>query len=292
MTSTTGVGRIAAALVGIAAAACSVTPVDGPTPTAHDEVSPVTGRRSAVSDFERHLRDRALSQTRQGRLADAALSWEILTVLRPNAEEYHDRLGATRDLIEAAVPDRLHRGAQALKRGELDAATAHYLAVLALQPAHEQAAQALRGIERERNKHSFLGKSSRLTLVRRAAADAKMAARAQAPAVPLDRNELEHAAMLATQDEFDDAIALVERHLAADHRDTAACRLLADLYYQKADRQLAGDKQAAIGVLEKSVRLDASHVRAVAKLKQLKKTGAFTPISTVASKNIGCASTP
>jgi hypothetical protein len=42
-----------------------------------------------------------------------------------------------------------------------------FLSVLALQPDHAQAADALRAIERERNRLQLLGKFSRLTLERR-----------------------------------------------------------------------------------------------------------------------------
>src|SRR5438105_3339676 len=105
--------------------------------------------------FEQRLRDRALSQGRQGRLAETATSWEILTVLRPAVREYRVRLDDTRHLIDTAVPERLQRGAQAIKRGDPDAAAAQYLAALALQPDNAVAAEALRNIERERNRRGL-----------------------------------------------------------------------------------------------------------------------------------------
>ena len=173
-----------------------------------------------------------------------------------------------RRLVDTLLPDRLQRGAQALKRGDLDAAAVQYLGALSLQPDHAQAADALRQIERERNKRSYLGKHSRLTLTRRAVTEAQMAN--PAPAVPLDRNEVEHAAMLATQGELDDAIALLERHLSIDKRDAAACQLLADVYFQKAEKQLPRDRAAALVSFEKGMRLDAGNPRVTARLKPLK----------------------
>ena len=257
---------IASLFIGTMIVACGTEPRP---PAAPENAMPSTARLPATtSSFEQRLRDRALSQGRQGHLADAAISWEILTVLRPYASEYRDGLNETRRLIDTAVSDRLQRAQQAGKRRELDAAAAQYLSVLALQPDQEQAAEALRGIERERNKLLYLGKFSRLTLTRRAAADAQMAS--PGPSAPLDRNEVEHAAMLGTQGEFDDAIALLERHLAADRGDSRACLLLADMYFQKAEKQLARDKSGAVAWFEKSLRLDASNQRAAARLKQLK----------------------
>lgn len=196
------------------------------------------------------------------------LSWEILTVLRPESAEYRDRLAETRRLADATFADRLERGAQALRRHDLDAAAAHYLTALSLQPDHAGAADALRGIERERNRRMHLGKPSRLTLTRRAATEAQM--NALAPAVPLDRNEIEHAALLGTQGEHDEAIALLERLLAKDRRDASACRLLAEMYVQKGEKQLARDRVAAQLAFEKGLRIDAGNLQAAARLRQLK----------------------
>ena len=255
-----------AALV-LALAACSSEPIMS-TAVQDDEV-PVAGSRgtSDAGTFEQRLRERASTQGRQGRLAEAATSWEILTVLRPDSREYRERLDDTRRLIDT------------------DVATAHYLAALALQPDNAQAAEALRSIERERNKR-LLGKPSRLALTRRTLQESQMAT-APGIANPLDRNELEHAAMLGAQGEFDEAIGLLERHYAADKRDTAACHLLADMYYQKAEKLLARDKPGAIAALEKNQRLDPSNTRAAARLKQLKGGAA---VAMVAARE-GCGST-
>ena len=64
----------------------------------------------------------------------------------------------------------LQRAALAQKHGEFDTATTNYLLVLSLQPDNAQAADALRAIERDRNKRSYLGKLSRVTLARRPSA--------------------------------------------------------------------------------------------------------------------------
>ncbi|HEV7913331.1 MAG TPA: hypothetical protein VGP22_06160, partial [Albitalea sp.] len=266
-------------------AACGTSPPAGNSSEAPDDVPAAAARPPSAGGYEQRLRERALTQGRQGKLAEAALSWEVLTVLRPESTDYRDRLAETRRLIDATVPERLQRGAQSLKRGELDSAAVQYLAALALQPDQPQAAEALRSIERERNKRSFLGKYSRVTLTRRAAAEAQMST--PGTTVPLDRNELEHAAMLGTQGEFDDAIALLERHLAVDKRDTAACQLLADMVFQKAEKQIGRDKTGAIAGLEKTLRLDPTHTRAAARLKQL-RNGSAVAVTRVASPTQGC----
>lgn len=261
-------------------AACTTAPPADPSskPLDDDAPPPASLASSSAPAFEQRQRDKAVALAKQGRLADAALAWEILTVLKPDSAEYRERLADTQRQIEAAAADRTQRAAQAQKRGELDYASSLYLSVLALQPEQAQAAEALRSIERERNKRNYLGKYSRLTLARRATVDAEVATTPKKSiGVPTDRNELEHASMLATQGEFDAAIALLERHIATDRRDEAARQLLADVYYQKAEKIAFRDKPGAMAALEKSVRLDANHTRAAAKLKQLKSPVAAQP---------------
>ena len=128
----------------------------------------VTGP-SPVAAFEQRQRESAPPARRRGRLAEAALAWEILTVLRPDSAEYRDRLTDTQRLIDAAVADRSQRAVQATSAAISKAHREQYLAVLALQPDQAQAAEALRSIERERNRRNHLGKFSRISLTREAA---------------------------------------------------------------------------------------------------------------------------
>lgn len=236
-------------------------PVDVlPTPVAAD---------SPHAAFEQRQRDRALTLARQGRLADAAIAWEVLTVLRPEQADYRERLADARRQIDAAVAERLPRAAQAARRGEFDNATQLYLGVLALQPDQAQAADALRALERDRVKRNHLGKYARYTLTRRAVSDGEMAPPAT-PARLAEGNEIEHASMLAGQGDFDDAIALLERRAASNPREDATRRLLADIYFQKVQAQPALERAAAIRSLERSLRLDPSHAGAKARLQQLK----------------------
>lgn len=228
------------------------------------------------TEFESRQKERALALVRQGKLADAAVAWEILGVLRPDVAEYREQWTKIQGQIDAAVAERLQRAGQAQRRGDLDAAAQGYLAVLALQPDHAQAADALRTIERERNKRNVLGRAARLAAAARAPAPSRPAggdAAAAGAASASDRNELEHAAMLTMQGDYDDAIQLLEKRLANARQDDVARSLLADAYYQKAEELAPRDKAEAINALEKSVRLDPAHPLAGARLKQL-KTGA------------------
>ncbi|HET8746185.1 MAG TPA: polysaccharide deacetylase family protein, partial [Ramlibacter sp.] len=120
-----------------------------------------------VLAFEHALRERALLQMQQGRLAEAAQAWEVLVALRPHSADYRARLARTREQIAELVPERLRLAQAALRRGDSEGASMQFLAVLALQPEHAQAADALRAIERERVRRQHLGKFSRYTLERR-----------------------------------------------------------------------------------------------------------------------------
>jgi tetratricopeptide (TPR) repeat protein len=131
----------------------------------------VPGRQDGVEAFERQQRERAETAQRQGRLADAALAWEVLTALKPQRSEYRERLAATRAQVRSGVADRLGKAAVAHKRGELDGAVQHYLAALALDPMNDTAADALRAIERERQKRPA-GRLARDPLQRRANGEA------------------------------------------------------------------------------------------------------------------------
>ena len=244
--------------------------------------------------FELAQVQRAQEQVKEGQLADAAWTWEALTVLRPDNAGYRDSLAATRQLIDSGVAERLDKAKAAQKRGDLDVASTQFLSALALQPDNAEAADALRAIEKERNQKNYLGKPARLTLRKGApppVAAAKPAPKGkaqaaaskdgkdagngkdavQAAAMPpgQDRNELEHIAMLAAQGELDEPIRLLERRAPQDRNDPSAKQLLADLYVRKAEKVAAIDKSGAVMLLQKCLRVDPKNARATALMRQL-----------------------
>jgi tetratricopeptide (TPR) repeat protein len=279
-----------AALVCAALLGCAAVPAEQDRAPGDGAVAPQTPAAQPQSAYEKQQLDRALAFTRQKRLADAALAWELLTVLRPDLAEYRERLADAQRQIEAAVAERAPRAAQAAQRGEIDNATQLYLAILALQPLNENAADALRALERERNKRSYLGKYSRTTLTRRAMAEAELQVPAGAASAAMaGRNDIEHAALLAGDGEFDDAIGLLERRLALDPKDGAARRLLADVYYRKAEALLPRDRPGAVVALQKSARTDPAQTRAAMRLRQLNHA-AVAPVAGAASAAAPAAS--
>lgn len=278
-----GLGGVCAIVGG-----CATSPAPTPAPVEPPQdppPAPVVVLPPEPTPYELRQRERAQALARQGRLAEAALIWEMLATIRPKAQEYRDRLAEVQKQIEGGVAERMQRGDQATARGQLEAAMQHYLSALALQPDNARAADALRGVERERVRRTHLGKLSRNTLTRRAMSEAEMAPNdspldavaTPGPSTPgpttkatgiEERNEVEHASLLASQGEFDEAIAMLERRLRANRRDDAARELLADVYFQKAESLGPRSRTAAVALLERSVRLDPRHPKAPERLRQ------------------------
>lgn len=223
-----------------------------------------------VDAFEQATLIEAQANMQQGHLAEAAMNWEVLSVLRPSRAAYAQQLAQTRELIAQKVTAQLPAARQAHQRGLLDEASQRYLAILALQPDHTAAAQALRDIEQQRNKQRYLGRYSRLTLAK-AATSKQMAQGKQAANTTLaaERNALEHAALLAGQGEFDDAITLLQQALAARPKDGATINLLADVYFRQAGSLEGRDKPAAVAALRLCLRWAPAHTEARRKLAQL-----------------------
>ena len=220
-----------------------------------------------LAEFERRTLAQAQSAEAQGRLADAALAWELLTVLNADSAIYRDQLARLRIRQQAAAAERLAAAAAAQRRGELDLAAQGYLEVLSLQPEHAAAADALRAVERERNRRSFVGKFSRNTLTRRAVSDGEMRYNEDAPAGA--GSHLEHATLLARQGEFDSAIGVLKDALRTSPQDAGTKTLLIDVYLQKAERAWPRDARAARGAVDAALALDPRHAGAQAMLRKI-----------------------
>lgn len=224
---------------------------------------------SPQSAFEQQHLAQARAQAAQGHLAEAATHWEVLSVLRPSEPSYSAQLAQVRAQIERDARAELSAAKAARQRGAIDEAAQHYLAALALQPDNEAAAEALRAIEREHNRRDHLGRASRLTLGSRSHKDSLQAGGLTATALSAQRNDLEHAALLAGQGEFDDAITLLTQRLKARPQDAAAKELLADVYFAQAEALAPRNKDGAIAALKKCLQLQPRYAAARSRLAQL-----------------------
>lgn len=249
------VRSITLAAVTLLLAACAGVPTGNPTGTTG---AGANSRNDPVSEFEARQSELAVSAERQGKWSEAVQAWEVLATLRP--AQYRERLAEARHRADVLATERLQRARAELKKGDLDAAEQSYLGVLAVQPEQAEAADGLRGIERARNKRDYLGQPSRLTLTRKPGARI----------APSEQSiELEHAAMLAGQGEYDEAIGMLQKRADASPRDAAVRRALADTLLKKAQALQASDPKAARDALQRCLKLEPKNAAALALLKKL-----------------------
>lgn len=218
--------------------------------------------------FEQRQAERARRAEAQGQWAEAVLAWELLSLLQPDDAQVRERLAQARQRRAALVDERWAAAEAARRRGDLEPAAQRYLELLALEPTHAAAAEALRAIERERNRRSFVGKFSRLTLTRRTTGAADMQPEAGDGPRPGGTGLLEHATLLARQGDLDSAIQLL-RDAGTTRTDAAHRNALADLYVAKGETLRQRQPDAARSAAEAALALDRRHPGALALLQAL-----------------------
>jgi tetratricopeptide (TPR) repeat protein len=246
-----------ASSIALALAACASAPEqipDGPrVPLATTRpVIVLPSPDPGIGAFEQRQRDAARHAAQQGRWVDAIWAWDVVLALRPNDAAARAERDAAQSTASTLAADRLSKARQARQRGDAESAIKLYLEVLAVAPDDQMAADALRDIERARARRGSLSAARTAQIAQRAAAGG-------------DRNELEHASMLATQGELDAAIAL----LIPQASDPRARAMLADVYWRQAVRLESKDRVAAIASLRRCLQFDPGHKLAAEKLKAL-----------------------
>jgi len=128
-------------------AACAQAPVTTNPSLDMPRTSPADDARTrAIAQHERLAR-----QARDtGDLAAAAAQWHVVVLLAPGEPKYVREQEAVNAAIRQGVREQLRIGAGALKSGDNDRATQAMLRVLALDPTNDEAAKALRDIDRQR----------------------------------------------------------------------------------------------------------------------------------------------
>lgn len=251
-----------------------------PEPTDVEPAPPPPARPSGIAPlqgYERQQLERAERAEAQGHWAEAALAWEVLSVLRPDDAAVRKGLARARALIAQHMAEQQALALAAQRRGDADAAAQAWLALLALDPSDRSAADALRQIERERNRRSQVGRFARSPLVARRTNEAGAApmpspAAADTDAARTANSQREHATMLARQGDLDGAIALLRDgtpwRTLPGHR-----ALLADLYVRKAESLKATQPDAARAAVEAALGIDNRHAAALALQAQLPRPG-------------------
>ena len=128
-------------------AACAQSPVvTPPVADAPRAGGAVDARLQAIA---RH-RQLAQQAREKGDLAAAAVQWRIVVLLAPEEPAYRVEQDAVNAAIRQGVRDQVQAGSAAQKAGDNERATQAMLRVLALDPANDEAAKALREIDRQR----------------------------------------------------------------------------------------------------------------------------------------------
>ena len=140
--------RGAAALVmATLLAACAQAPVATDPPPDMPRASFADDARTRAITQHQHLARQAKDA---GDLATAAQQWHVVVLLAPGEQKYQREEETVNVAIRQGVREQLQIGAGALKSGDYDRATQAMLRVLALDPANDEAAKALRDIDRQR----------------------------------------------------------------------------------------------------------------------------------------------
>ncbi len=126
-------------------AACAQAPVTNP-PLESSPRPALDARGQAIAS---HLQ-RAQQAKSAGDLAKAENEWHIVALLAPEEPKYRREQEAVAATIRQGVREQLQIGNVAMKGGDSERATQAMLRVLALDPDNDEAAKALREIDRQR----------------------------------------------------------------------------------------------------------------------------------------------
>jgi tetratricopeptide (TPR) repeat protein len=221
--------------------------------------------------FASRRQEAAELAAKQGRWADAAWHWQVLLTLDAQDAKALAGLAQANAAAAAATAERMQQARQAQQRGERDKALKLYLEVLAIAPEHAAAAAALREMERVRTRRGNV-QGYRPTLAAPSVPPVSLSGIAAARNG--DRNDLEHAAMLAAQGDLDAAIAMLQPLALGSQGDPTARAQLAEMYFRQAQKLEAQDRAGAVAALERCLKLVPGHRYAAAKLKTLRSVEA------------------
>ena len=262
-------GPVATLAASLLMAACGsapppvAAPADAPAPPAPSQPPAIDSR---LADFERQQTERATAAEGKGHWAQAALNWEVLTLVNPDDPSHRARWAEAKRQADRLAAERQATAEAAQRRGDLDGATRAWLEALALDPGRTQAADALRQIERERTRRATVGRFAANAAARRSGTDAPTA---DASEQGRSANSVrEHASMLVQQGDFDGAIQTV-RDASQPRGDAGLRALLADLYVQKAESMKQRQPEAARTAVEAALAIDRRHAGALALQQQL-----------------------
>ena len=155
----------AVAVCALLAAGCASPPAVSPAPRAVAPAAPApSAAPSPTEALEASHHERAQAYMRERNWADALVQWELLALLAPDTQEYRDGMTETRRRIRDATISLTRAAEQARQQGNLDQATLYYLRVLNVDRENSNAMRALRDIDTERTRRSYINRPPRLVM--------------------------------------------------------------------------------------------------------------------------------
>jgi tetratricopeptide (TPR) repeat protein len=143
-----------AVAAGLLLGACATPQPPAPAPRAASLPRP----HDAI---EATYRERAQAAVKDRRWHEALVNWEVLALLRPDVPEYRAQIDQANRRIAEISAEALRAAETARKRGDLEGAQTQYLRVLAVDPDHAEAMQALRDMERDRVRRAYFNRPPR-----------------------------------------------------------------------------------------------------------------------------------
>ncbi len=241
-------------LAGCAGMSALPAPAASAAPTPEALAAEAKGRKLAA--FETSQRTLAESAETRGQWAQAAWAWEALQAVRPADEAVTARWQQALKAAESLSTLRAQQARLALQLNDLDGARDLFLKSLVAQPTQAEAIEGLRALERERVRKLQLAQPARVALPQRGR--------------PM-RAEIEHATLLAAQEDLEGAIALLLPLANARPADVAARRSLSDFYLRLAQAQRPTNPSEALATLQLSLQMDRRNARAAALLREWRK---------------------
>ncbi len=234
-------------------AACAQAPVDI-TPLADARrASPADDARGQAIDRHRQLAQRARET---GDFATAALEWRVVVLLAPEEPKYRRELESVNAAIREGVREQLHIGNVALKGGDNERATQAMLRALALDPANEEAARALREIDHQRIARIQTDRAQKLRPVDINALKASANAASSAASEAVAQYDLEQPLEMLRAGDVNGGLRELRAYVDANPGNRAARQRIGNAVAESA-RELAskGSREQAYRLYEQAVAL-------------------------------------
>jgi tetratricopeptide (TPR) repeat protein len=223
---------------------------------------PASRAASGAAAFDARVRAQALALQAEQRWGEAASHWEMLALAHPGDSELARHAAQARERARSEGRARVSAATQAQARGDLDGATREYLRALVADPELEPAARALRALEMDRARRTYLARNNRGAPSPAVMASARSAPRADmapAPEADVGAGALDDGVRLFRSGDWDGAIRVLQPYVRNNPADAEGRRYLRDALTRAArQRAAAGHTDEARELDEQARLLDAT----------------------------------